>query len=62
MPLYGDPQGEFQGYLQMIFLVVVLFCAFLILVPKPLILWLRTLTPPKKGYFEQHDEPGIFSI
>lgn len=38
IPLYGDRDGDLQGSLQAYFLIIALLCAFLILIPKPLIL------------------------
>lgn len=60
MPLYGDAEGKEQSELQYYFLITALICAVLILVPKPLILYLKHGgSSAPAGYAAQHDEPSI---
>ena len=58
IPLYGDHDGLYQANLQLHFLGIILICTLLILVPKPLILWLKSLPKPSRGYTEQIDDPS----
>jgi len=61
VPLYGDIDGHFQAALQLKFLGIIMICALLILIPKPLILWLKSLPSSSKEYIEQIDDPMVMS-
>jgi V-type H+-transporting ATPase subunit a len=56
-PLYGDEEGKYQAELQYYFLITAAVCAFLILIPKPLILLLKHggSSAPPAGYAQLDD-------
>jgi len=63
LPLYGDREGKYQAELQMTFLIIAVICAVLILIPKPIILWIQNASsasaPQPEGYVAQHDDSAI---
>lgn len=60
MPLFGDAEGKEQAELQYSFLLTAVVCAFLILFPKPLILWFKHGgSSAPAGYHAQNDEPSM---
>jgi len=61
LPLYGDREGTYQAEVQFSFLLIAGACALLILIPKPIILWLKSLgqNHAPAGYAAHHDDPGV---